>query len=357
MNEQLSLGQPFKSLGARIICAYLASYPEFVPAADDLYPESQRQLHSFFHDMIEACYQNPELIGISPEPDRCFEERWHLNNRNPELMDAMLKIEKKFLDWVGTLHKLGTMGELRGGCLFVPKSAWKLTSKILEKFLQFGLQSETTPEGVLISCKTYPAIFPALKWRTGIAPGQGGQIACLIRFLLGTVPGRPYRATQMFGKLYADSAWLLDLESFFEKLGYTCSNDERWPSVRWEKEYPGKERGYLHITYRWRDRLQMCFEFRVPSFRLLLGAYDEMEYALKELCFTRTKVCDNCGYCTQTDKSGHRQKLALPLKYPDGEMLKCPLWPWFSWNEPDGETISKMEKLFLFAEEKLYGQK
>jgi hypothetical protein len=100
----------------------------------------------------------------------------------------------------------------------------------------------------------------------------------------------------------------------------------------------------------------MCYEFRIPSFRLLLNHYDEMEYALKELCFIRTKVCDNCGYCTQTDKSGRRQKLALPLKYPGGVMLKCPLWPWFSWNDLDGETIAKMKKLFLFAEERLYGQ-
>jgi hypothetical protein len=357
MGEQLPLGQPFKSLGERIIYAYLACYPEFVPWPDESSPESQRQLHSFFHDMIDACYQNPELIGITPEPDRCFEERWHLNNRDPELMDTMLKTEKKFLDWVGTLYKLGTLGEARENGLFVSSSAWKLTSKLLERFLQFGLQSEITPGGVLISCKTYPAIFTALKKRSSIAPGHGGQITCLIRFLLGSVPGHFYRATQMFGKLYADSAWLHNLESFFEKLGYTCSNDERWPCVRWEKEYPGKERGYLHITYHWRDRRQMCYEFRVPSFRLLLGHYEEMEYALKELCFIRTKVCDNCGYCTQTDKSGRRQKLALPLKYPDGEMLKCPLWPWFSWNEIDSETIAKMERLFLFAEEKLYGQK
>jgi hypothetical protein len=356
MSEQLSLGQPFKSLGARIIFAYLASYPEFVLSSDELNPESQRQLYSFFHDMIDACYQNPELIGISPEPDRCFEERWLLNNRDPELMDAMSKIEKKFFDWVGTLHKLGLLGEVRDSNLFVSKSAWKLTPKMLEKFLPFGLQSECTPDGAILSCKAYPFIFPALNARSGIGPGQDGQIAFLTRFLFGTITGHPYRATQMFGKLYDDPSWLCDLESFFEKLGYTCLNDERGLQVRWVKEYPGKERGYLHISYRWRDRLQMCYEFRVPSFRLLLGYYDEMEYALKELCFIRTKVCDNCGYCTQTDKSGRRQKLTLPLKYPDGIMLKCPLWPWFSWSKLDGETIAKMKKLFLYAEEKLFGQ-
>jgi hypothetical protein len=150
MSEHLSLGQAFPTLGARIIYAYLASYPDFIPWPEEYDPESQRQLHSFFHDMIEACYQNPEMIGIASEPDRCFEERWHLNNRNPELMDAMLKTEKKFLDWVGTLHKLGTAGEVRDGGLFVPGSACKLTSKIQEKLLHFGLEGETTSDGILL---------------------------------------------------------------------------------------------------------------------------------------------------------------------------------------------------------------
>ena len=356
MKEKLSLGQSFPTLGARIVYAYLAAYPEFVPPSDESALESERQLHSFFHEVIYACYQNPELIGIASEPDRCFEERWHLNNRDPELMDAMAKIEKKFFDWISTLHKLGSLGEVQGDSLFVCKSSWKLTAKMLEKLELFGLQSGSTPDGVILRCKAYPTIFPAFKKRSSTAPGQDGQISFLTRFLFGTVPGKPYRATQMFGKLYDDPAWLEGLETFFEKLGYTCLNDERGLQVRWEKEYPGKERGYLHISYRWRDRQQMCYEFRVPSFRLLLGHYEEMEYALKELCFIRTKVCDNCGYCTQTDKSGQRKKLALPLKYPEGVMLKCPLWPWFSFSEMDKPAIEKMEKLFLFAEEKLYGR-
>ncbi len=32
MKEKLSLGQSFPTLGARIIYAYLASYPDFVPS-------------------------------------------------------------------------------------------------------------------------------------------------------------------------------------------------------------------------------------------------------------------------------------------------------------------------------------
>ena len=225
MKEKLSLGQSFPTLGARIIYAYLASYPESVPSSDEFDPEPRRQLHSFFHDMIGTCYQNPELIGVASEPDRCFEERWHLNNRDPELTEAMAKIEKKFFDWISTLHKLGVLGEVKDDGLFVAKSAWKLTSKLLDKLALFGLESESTPDGTVLRCKAYSSIFPAWKKRSGTAPVKDGQIAFYTRFLYGTIPGEPYRATQMFGKLYDDPTWLGGLEAFFEKLGYTCTND------------------------------------------------------------------------------------------------------------------------------------
>lgn len=357
MPEQLQLGKPFPTLGARVLYAYVAAYPEYAfdPSLND--EESERQLHAFLHEGIQICYDQPELIGIEPEEDKCFAERWHLNNSNPALMDAMLKVEKRFFEWAGALHKLGQVGQAAADHMYIAKSAWKLTPKTLGKWTSFGLTYEASQDGFILRCPKYPRIFPAMKKRSEDASQPGGQvIEVLTRFLLGIVPGRPFRAAQMFGKLYSDTAWLMQLESFFEKLGYTLANSERWLQVCWEKEYKDKERGHLNISFRWRDRLQMCFEFKVPAFRKLLGYYEQMEYTLGELCYMRTKVCDNCGYCTQTDKSGKRVKLALPLKYPGGVTLKCPLWPWFTWNELDQATIEKIQKLFLFAEEKLYGQ-
>ncbi len=356
MQDQIRLGQAFPTLGARIIYAFLAAYPEYVPDPTAANDESRRQLHEFFYDLLKTCYDSPELIGIEPEEDKCFQERWLLNNSNPALMDSMLKVEKKFLDFIGVLYKLSQTGQAATDHMYIEKISWKLTPKTLEKWTPFGLSYENTEGGIILRCAKHPNIFPAFKKRGEDAALPGGMVLeILIRFLFGSVPGQPYRAAEMFGKLYSDTAWIRELESFFEKLGYTVTNGERWLQVRWEKEYKDKERGHVIISYRWRDRLQMCFEFKVPGFRKLLGYYDQMEYALGELCYTRTKVCDNCGYCTQTDKSGKRTKLALPLTYPGGVTLKCPLWPWFTWSELDNETIEKIKKLFLFAEEKLYG--
>jgi C4-type Zn-finger protein len=43
-----------------------------------------------------------------------------------------------------------------------------------------------------------------------------------------------------------------------------------------------------------------------------------MNEELKELVFTRTGVCKNCGYCTQTDKTGKRK----PVPYILNIMMK-----------------------------------
>ncbi len=356
MHKQLLLSQSYPSLGARIIHAYLKSYPAFeeIPGDDDSL--SKHQMHQFLHEAISICYQNPECTGIPFLPDQCFEERWHLNKTNPELMDAMMKAEKKLFDWLAPLHKLGIAGLPMDNHLFIAKSSWMVTAKLLDKYNQLGLTYESVPQGMIIRCSKFPNLFPAWKHRSEAASAPGGQaIAILTRFLYGTTPDHPYRAAQMFGKLYTDSAWLIDLESFFEGMGYSLTNEERHNQVRWEKVHKDKERSYFYISLRWRDRNQMCFEFKVPAFRKLLGFYHQMEYALGELCYMRTKACDNCGYCTQTDKSRKRQKLALLLNYPGGVTLKCPLWPWFCWDALDEQTIAKVKKLFLFAEEKLYG--
>ncbi len=354
MSAAYPLGQSFPTLGARIVYAILASFPEYEMWVCGVSDESQRQMHEFLTHAVETVYRDPALIGIPEQPDRCFPERWLLNNSDPELMDAMKKVQKKFFDWVGVLYKLSVLGEVREDCLIVAKSAWRISAKTLAMLSTFGLQNETTPDAIILRCAAYPALFPAWKQRSTVSTEGYGVVPGLMRFLYGVYDQRAFRASQFFGKLYDDPSWLAALEEFFERRGYRLGSLEGDPNVSWEKMYPDKERGYLRIAYRSRDRLQMVYEFRVPGFRKLLSHYDAMDTALQALCFSRTKVCDGCGYCTQMDKSGKRSRLAIPLIFNGEEKRKCPLWPYFTWNEPDETTVAEMESLFDFAEHTLY---
>lgn len=76
-----------------------------------------------------------------------------------------------------------------------------------------------------------------------------------------------------------------------------------------------------------------------------------MDDELKDLVFNRTKTCDGCGYCIQTDKTGKRKRLGLPLRLKDETGVKCPLFPSFTWGNADESVIGHVKKLFDFAEE------
>src|SRR5512133_3965326 len=111
MSTAYPLGQSFPTLGARIVYAYLASFPEYEMWACGVSDESQRQMHEFLMNAVETVSLDPALIGIPEQQDRCVPERWLLNNSDPELMYAMKKVQKKFFDWVGVFYKLSVLGE------------------------------------------------------------------------------------------------------------------------------------------------------------------------------------------------------------------------------------------------------
>ncbi len=94
----------------------------------------------------------------------------------------------------------------------------------------------------------------------------------------------------------------------------------------------------------------MIFEFKAPHFSKVLKFYDQMDAELKDMVFNRTKICDGCGYCTQTDKAGKRPRLTQVLELNDDIKPKCPFFPSFVWGSLNKEVISKVKKLFDFAE-------
>ena len=45
----------------------------------------------------------------------------------------------------------------------------------------------------------------------------------------------------------------------------------------------------------------------------------------------RTKKCDGCRYCVQTDKTGKRPLANLPVSYNGRELRLCPYFPGYSY--------------------------
>lgn len=359
MEMAYTLGKPFASLGERVLYSYVAAFPPFVPDPALGDPEAQRQLHDFLGDVARRCYEDPSLIGVPELPDDCFEHPHTLNKENPELVKSIGLVQKRMYTFLELLQKLGTLGEIAGETLVVQKSEFRINANTQARLAAFGLVCEVTPDAFHFRQAQYPGLFPALQQRTELMQAAEGFAALgsnrAIGFLLGLYPGRHYSVAQLFGKLYADPSALSRVDAFFRSLGYDYVHNIADLRVSLHKVYPDKDYGNFIAQFRVRDKEQMCYSYRIPQFRRLLTFYDEMPAEMQEACFHRTKTCDGCGYCTQTDKTGKRARLDTPLTWQGQTLRKCPLWPYFGWNELTEETLDGMEYIYHFVEKKIYG--
>ncbi len=347
------LAQPFESLGKRIIYPYLAAYPDFKAVSNNTASEkSQRQMYDFLYECINAIYSDLSLIGIPHEEDDCY-EYWQIVSSKPELNAKMQKIRKAFFAFFEYLIKIGRAGEAVPEGLLIRKDKLVIPNKIKDMLLLFGITSLENEGEYFFTHNKYKEIFPAWKFYCSNAEDLKISAKDVHAFLHGHVEGKQITAAGMFGKI-RNAALIFQLEEFFIQKDYNCEhNDLR---VAYEKEYADKQKAHMQIYYDFRKLEQMIFEFKVPQLRNVLKYYDQLDAELKALVFNRTKICDGCGYCTQTDKSGKRKHLALTLEL-DGEIKpKCPLFPSFVWDDVNEEIIRLVKKLYDFSEEVLYSK-
>lgn len=59
--------------------------------------------------------------------------------------------------------------------------------------------------------------------------------------------------------------------------------------------------------------------------------FEEMADALKAFVMNRTKKCNGCKYCVQTDKTGQRPLACINVKYKEENVLLCPYFPGFTY--------------------------
>jgi hypothetical protein len=341
--------------------SYVSTYPAFKPVDNGISYESQQQMYNFIADILHSFYEHPDILGIGNEPDGYY-ENWAMNNSNPALLKSMEKIESKFADNIDLLIKIGKLGEVSEHSLSITKDKWSITKLTKLKLESFGIVCEQSKEQTLLYISKYPLIFAAWKGYSNNDDTSASKISRVISFIYGKNSGRRYRVMDFFGGLIDNKEYLENLENYLEVNHFTYNNTDlagktRYAYVKWSKDYPKGEAASMRTTFDWRKKNQMIIEFRLPQFRIMLNSYNEMDADLQKLVFYRLKICDNCGYCTQTDKSGKRPCLALELSCDTITQNKCPLYPYLTWVYINGEELNTMLKLFQFAESKLLEKK
>jgi len=360
----------FDNLAQRVVNGWVETMPDFVPVATLPVSEtSQQQFHTFLRGVAEAIRAHPEWIGLSIQPDDAY-EFGEMQNRRPELIDAMRKTRRKVDDFVTLLLKLGVAGVVDGQTLRIQKKDVNLTAPTRERLARFGFGLAAGKTETVITCDAFPKMFPAWVWlaaeATRTAQAAGPAHVPPVRFSRCLYSDTYPYTRDVLLRLADDSPGLLTLIGFFEKEGYTlvCNRDNQI-NVDWVKSY-GKaddplkgwwgERthGGLAFEYDWIRKNPMLFGLRIPEFKTLLQHFDAMPDQVKAFVVQHTKHCDACGYCTQTDKTGKRPRAFMTVEY-NGKHALCPLFPGFgyTWQTLGEAEAADIQAFLTFANDTL----
>jgi hypothetical protein len=232
---------------------------------------------------------------------------------------------------------------------------------------KFGLTGEAESDAVIIYSNDYPELCSGLKFLSTVCRTAENrdiddpvikQSITRLMFMHCIFDKKYISFVNIYGDFrhgsFAQSDKLEELEDYFKSKGF--SNEFYDADFRLHKIYPDKQEGSFNVKFDRlsENRLQLNFNIGVPGFRLLMNHFDEMDDELKEFVLSRTKNCDGCGYCTQTDKTGKRKPLTVGLEHKGEAFNKCPLYPALSWNSLDEKAISEIKKLYAFAEDTFY---
>jgi hypothetical protein len=269
----------------------------------------------------------------------------------------MRKINKALDGFYTLLIKIGEAGQIRDGKLYVDKGAVRITSKNLTWLGNIGLNNESGKTDISFWSDEYPEMLPAWKLLSSVAIEN--PLDSVLLFSRGMFDASFNYSSDIYATLSGNPVLFYEFQHFFEDNGYSYSIHDRGKpivdncvSLEWHKDFNAKDGGGMKIRYDYRKLNQIVFELMIPRFRELLLQFEKMDDELKSLAVERTKKCDKCGYCIQTDKV-NRKIIAFTAEHKGETHEMCPFFPAFIWNYIDEKTISAMKKLLIFAEKEL----
>ncbi len=342
-------GKEFPGLAQRMAYALLGTFPDFIAVQSDLADEgSQRQLYDFLWHAAALIYEEPGVLGLPDLPDDSY-GFLEVNNRKPELIKAMRSILKKIDGFYELLMKLGEAGEAVGGGLRVPKAALKLqANKQTAVLKKFGFSVEDAGDVLLFSCEGYEAMVPAWVALSHAVCSRRFPVAAFARCMFD--PSLPY-GTGVFAFLSGNAALFQALEEWQAANGYIRKDviSETGSRIEWSKPLTKKDDIGLNIWFDYRKLYPVIFELKIPRFREVLQRYGGMDVRLQGLILERTKPCDGCGYCVQTDRE-KRKHLTFMAEHNGRTHRICPFFPYLNWHCLDENALLAIKGMLWVSE-------
>lgn len=322
--------------------------------------EKKKPAYRFIFGIYDSVYQNAERFGFKPVPDCPLPLYEKQKGREKEIKSIRGAIDK-ISELTAVIFHIAELGEIRENSFFV--SADNMTAAGIKRSTPHLLEAcgaavSKSDDGIVISLPDGCA--EGLKELAKISRAEYEKTTDLIReerahlyFSRCAFEPDGIWLAEAYDKAFGACGKLIGLTKALEERCYRricCRNAEKITldyvknhgvkeepvKAAWaEREHSGIELGIDEIREK-----PLFLALRMPMFKAVLSRIGEFDEQSGKFILSRTKSCDNCHYCIQTDKSGKRPIAAIGT----ANGAKCPLFPGFGfiWYELDEELCEKL---------------
>ena len=330
----------YSSLEQRMAQAWIDLLPAFVPEEDAPVSVAEQQvLYDLMRCLYQLAFDEPLLLVPALHEDDAYPTRFKKAYGKPQLILNMHRFTKA----LGTLLQrmfvwgqggdaqlskrertmLARLGIAEGGCL---PAAWTWMA---------------TREGAGVIAFQYCLFRQHFAYAPGIYARLLGDSQAY-RKLEGWMLDNGYRAYDM-GDITASEC----------KLSLAIANPA-WGEAppRGGYEYQVRHTG-IAVMYDFYVQNPVVLGLCIPhGLKQFLEAFDTMDDALQRFVVERTKKCDHCRYCVQTDKRGTRPLACLPVRFEGVDYALCPYFPGYhyAWPSLDDDLADKLIGMLAFMD-------
>ena len=332
-------------LEQRMAQCYIDMLPPYIP--DENAPVSvgeQKCFYNLMSDLYKLAFNDPLLFVSNLHEDDVYPSRYKKPYGKPNLILDMKKFTKAVDSLLQNMFLLGKSGVV------------KLNKRQLTILSKLGIDdTDNLPSAWLWMSKRESANLLSFSY-------------CLFD------KDYPY-TSDIYARLLGETAfrklenWML--ENGYERFAITditasdCKLSLTVANPKWNASPPSGGFEYrirhtgISVQYDFYTANPAAFGLCIPNgMKVYLNAFDSMDSKLQRFVVERTKKCDACRYCVQTDKSGSRPLAYIPVKYDNVQYQLCTYFPGYCycWNSIDDdlaeELISMLSFMDQFAPEK-----
>lgn len=299
----------FTSLEQRMAQTYMDMFPKFMPdESAKINIAEQENFYFLMKNLYQLAFNEPLLFVPSLHEDDAYPNRYKKSYGKPELINNM----RKFIKSVDSL--------LQNMYLIVQDSNIEINKRQKEILSRLGINN-------------YSKLPKAWTWMANRPESNKIEFKhCLFN------RNYPY-TSDIYASLLGESSFR-KLEKWMIKRGYKrfdiyniiasdCKLSLTYANPLWSKEPPrgGFEYKIRHTgisaQYDFYVQQPTVFGLCIPNgLKIYLSAFDSMSTKNQSFVVDRTKKCDGCRYCVQTDKTGSRPLVYIQITHEQ----KCTIY-------------------------------